>query len=430
MQKHGFWTALALSTLVSGQAVADGESLDQLIAQGEYQQAYDLAQGLLFENEGDPEFDLLYGIAAIDSGHVSEGVFALERILIVDPDHPQALLEMARALFILGEDAKARALFLKVKQLNPPESVQQKIDGFLAQIDARRAGGLARSNGYLQLGAGYDDNISGGPAGQTTVVQLNDSALERGDSFSQLKAGWQYARPLSGNREFLFDASLDNRYYSGESEQNFQTYNLGVGHRWNFAQDRIDLRLSGQSYILDKERYREMATLSAEWSHALSDSTLFSTSVTYNNIYYPDAETRDAEQWILGGNLLHRLGNSTLLSAGIFTGTEDPDEPGVINQGTTDRSFYGGHIGLQHSLDENWLLSAAMVSQLSRYRGTVVFYTDDREDDYYSLGMTLQRPISEQWLLSFAYSYARNDSNIEIYDYDRQQLSAAVRFLF
>ena len=46
---------------------------------------------------GKPQFDYLFGLAALDSSHVTHAIFALERVLAMRPnDHP-ARAELARA---------------------------------------------------------------------------------------------------------------------------------------------------------------------------------------------------------------------------------------------------------------------------------------------------------------------------------------------
>ena len=52
---------------------------------------------------GDPDYDYLLGIAALDSGKPNEAIFALERVLAVKPNHLQARAEIARAYFATGE---------------------------------------------------------------------------------------------------------------------------------------------------------------------------------------------------------------------------------------------------------------------------------------------------------------------------------------
>ena len=85
------------------------QELRSLIDQGKPEAAYQLARRTP-ERLGEPEFDLLFGIAAVHSGHAAEGVLALERFILVQPRHEAARLELARGYFLLGDDARARGV--------------------------------------------------------------------------------------------------------------------------------------------------------------------------------------------------------------------------------------------------------------------------------------------------------------------------------
>ena len=63
------------------EASPDLETLKRLYGQGKPEAAFEWAVKRRDELEGDSTFDFYYGLAAIDSGRVSEGVFALERVL-------------------------------------------------------------------------------------------------------------------------------------------------------------------------------------------------------------------------------------------------------------------------------------------------------------------------------------------------------------
>lgn len=63
------------------------------------------------EQAGEPEFDYLLGITAIDSGHASDAVTALERVLAADPSNNGARMELARAYYVLGADDLAKREF-------------------------------------------------------------------------------------------------------------------------------------------------------------------------------------------------------------------------------------------------------------------------------------------------------------------------------
>lgn len=117
-QNHGQACALmAILLLFSLSAVAD-ETLDRartLLGQKNPVAAYELLAPLAEAREGEPEFDYVFGIAALDAGFVTEAVFALERVLAMDPGNDVARAEIARAYFLLGETETAKQEFNTVR---------------------------------------------------------------------------------------------------------------------------------------------------------------------------------------------------------------------------------------------------------------------------------------------------------------------------
>src|SRR5262245_2484764 len=90
------WRALALLALCCCLAApvfaADDVVLQakKYIDQNSPQAAYDLLAPLQSERAGDPEYDYLLGVAALGIGHNTEAVFALERVLAVQPNSAPA----------------------------------------------------------------------------------------------------------------------------------------------------------------------------------------------------------------------------------------------------------------------------------------------------------------------------------------------------
>ena len=124
--------------------------------------AYALLKPLEETRAGEPGFDYLIGIAALDSGEALEAVFALERVVDLAPDNGPARAELARAYLALGETEDARKEFTKVKALELPEDVEQRIDQYLATIDVYENATRTRFRPYVQMGLGYDSNVNGG----------------------------------------------------------------------------------------------------------------------------------------------------------------------------------------------------------------------------------------------------------------------------
>lgn len=110
----------------------------KLMAAKQYQSAYSLLEPLETERSGEAEYDMLLGLSAIDSGHVTRGVFALERVLASNPGNGNARAHIARAYFLLGEQEAARAEFRNVLAQKPPEDMTQVINRYMSAIDKSR----------------------------------------------------------------------------------------------------------------------------------------------------------------------------------------------------------------------------------------------------------------------------------------------------
>ena len=100
----------------------------QLIDSGKAGEAYALLKPLEEDRAGDPNFDYVFGLSALDSGKPLEAVFALERAVDAAPDSGPARAELARAYLMLGDTDDARNEFDKVQEMDLPADVQQTID--------------------------------------------------------------------------------------------------------------------------------------------------------------------------------------------------------------------------------------------------------------------------------------------------------------
>src|SRR5574341_400922 len=96
----------------------------RLLAQQQAKEAYALLAPLEEKRAGDPEFDYLLGIAALDAGEPERAVFALERVLALQPNNALARAEIARAYFIMGERETAKREFQAVREQPIPSEAK------------------------------------------------------------------------------------------------------------------------------------------------------------------------------------------------------------------------------------------------------------------------------------------------------------------
>ncbi|WP_169828910.1 surface lipoprotein assembly modifier [Marinobacterium jannaschii] len=424
---------VSFSLLVStAQADTQIEQLTSLVNQGDMAAAYDLAQQLQPEYEGDPAFDLQYGIAAIDNGDIGQGMFALERVLVLRPDMHLARLELARGYFLQGNDLRAKEQFNAVLENNPPPKVVDQIQAFLNLIASRAEKSRWSAGGSLQLAWGYDDNINAAPESQTTVVTLSDTALGRGDQFTTMKLNGHAEYQATKAQSWFGNATLESRWYADEDPQDFRNLRGLVGSRWLDGRNRYQLALNAQNYQLDNNDYRDSYGVGGQWTYALSKTAIVTTSLDYSQLDYDTADWKDSDLVSLGVNGVI-VGNghwTPVYFAGGFAGREKPDSPGVLADAGVDRLFFGGHIGARIEPYDGLQLTTTLVAQRSNYRGTDFIYNIRRDDNYLALALDASWKLPHDWRFISGISYSRNDSNIELHDYDRTQVRLGVQYQF
>jgi tetratricopeptide (TPR) repeat protein len=406
--------------------------LSDLIEQGKSKQAYQLSLEHITEFEGDPAFDLQYGTAAIDSGQVSEGVFALERVHFLEPQNYLASLELARGYFLLKQYTKAAVLFNQVIATSPPNNVQVRIRRYLDLIDNKTKIPPTKFNSFVELWAGHDSNINSGPSGQTDVVILSDNALGRSDPYFNLRAGASINHAYSPENSLLFDASIDSRIYDTEHEQDFGTLNLSAGHLWKVDGAQYQLKFNLQKYELDNHNYRDLLGASGVWTKQLSRTSIVKVFGGVNSLAYDGQTWRDSTQVNLGANyLLAGAGGwKPLYFMGAFVGDEDPEVSGIISDSQVDRLFYGGNIGVQLSPIKDINVTPVLTYQVSKYKAEDWIYNIKRKDRFAMFNINMEWIIDPNWTLLANYSYTDVGSNIELYRYDRQQTMLGIRYNF
>src|SRR5882672_716578 len=140
-------------------ALADAltDRAKRLLATNQSKQAYELLLPQEQARAGDPEFDYLLGIAALDVGEYERAVFALERVLAVQPNNHQARGEIAKAYLAMGERDAAKQEFETTRKQDIPPHAKAQIEQYLSQITAAET---TQISGFIELGFGHDTNVN------------------------------------------------------------------------------------------------------------------------------------------------------------------------------------------------------------------------------------------------------------------------------
>lgn len=198
---------------------------------------------------------------------------ALFEALYRDTGSPRVRLEWARALYLAGDLAKARDLFLDALQANPPVEVQDSIIGFLRDI--------RRAEPHWDVSFGLVSETNPRATAETKVIYLwglpfeyrpsSDTGTQRGLGYNLVRVmpiqntPWTFFAGVSGIKfeksEFdrtIVDADAEYRI-TGPTDTRFKFgYESGFfdGHRlYNYpsfgVQQRRLIHVTGAPVLLD-----------------------------------------------------------------------------------------------------------------------------------------------------------------------------------
>lgn len=234
---------------------------DQLLAQGQSKAAFDLLVPLEDERAGDPDFDYLLGLAALETGLGGIAAFAFERCLAVDPTNGPCRVQMARTHLALGETGSAREELEAVQASQPPQEVTALVSRYLGALTQREKEEKQRIDFHAQLGTGYDTNVSGTTDATVIAIPrlgglpftLSGVSTKQEDAFLQGEAGVSLDYGLAPAWRLLADAGLSTRKYQDVDTFNSISTDAGVGLGWMTGANSVQAKLQVQDYRLDRK---------------------------------------------------------------------------------------------------------------------------------------------------------------------------------
>jgi len=416
---------------------ASVEDLARLYREGRVAAAYEAARALLGRLEGDPRFDFVYGVAAIDSGHVGEGVFALERVLLAYPDDDRARLELARGYFLLREYGRARSEFQRVLARNPPPEVQASIGRFLERIRLEQARRRTSAAVFVESGVGYDSNVNGATASAfiTTPafpagVTLDANSVARSARFGQLTVGARAEHLYAPGRTVYGVLNAERRAVPAASAFATGYLHGEAGLGFGRGDDRFRAGLLVQHFAVGGAAYRRLYGLRASWRRRLGRDTELFSAAGWLHQRYPGDAARNANLWTLRAGLTRGFDwrYRPRLTVFAFGGREDALSESNQARAVAERTLFGAAARAVLALGPALALEGSISAQRSRYRGVDPVFTVRRSDGTYAASGALTWLVGRRVSLIGSLAYYRNDSNIVLSDYDRYLARISLRF--
>lgn len=435
---HPLVFALLLGASVATHAQSLTEQAAAHIEAGRYAAAYQLLSPQESDRAGDPQFDLLLGISALETGRHTLAVFALERVLAVQPDNARARAEIGRAYLALGESAGARRELETVRNQNVPPDVARTIDRLLSAIDRAPDIGKPSFAGYIEAAVGRDTNVNSATSLNSVAVpgfgdfQLASGSRSRSASFGALGGGLNALVPLNREWAFLAGASGSARFNSGESRFDTTSLDGNAGVAWSRGANRVTAALQLGQFEVDHDKLRDHSGATLQWQHTHDARNQTTAFMQHTRLRYDGSnDVRDVNRNIYGVGHAHVLpGGQTMFFGSFYLGAEtgQKDLPSGLNIAAND--VMGFRVGAQHTLDERWMLFGALAHEVREYSAIDPTFLVRREDDLTSLSLGASYAFAKQWQLTPSVTLMRNDSNVSINEYRRGVAQFAVRRTF
>jgi len=415
---------------------------ERLLAAGQADEAWTMLEARAVEFAGNPDFDYLLGLAALDSGRPGQAIFALERVLMVRPDFLPARAEIARAYFMANERENARREFTAVADRQIPEAARRTIGRYLDAIDSAEAAARPQLTALVELEAGYDSNVNFGSAsgqwvlGDGTAVKPLPVSLPRESSMVAAAVGLgasgpvapSIAGPLSGRLDWNVSARASLRAYERVPSFNQQQFDLSGGLTLRSGCHRYTVAALMQHLQLDGDAYRNATGGLLQWQCETDPRTLVGAALQSYRLDYPGSAAREARRNSIGlnaGRILDLAARPILLGS-VALG-EERSQAGFDN---ISYDFVSMRAALVASIAPQWRGSASLAWEGRGFGGAEPIFGVVREDRQTEVRLEFERRVDNRTSVVPLIAYTRNRSTLSPNDFQRTQAGVQLRHRF
>lgn len=407
---------------------------EKLLDQKQPRSAYELLAPLEDERGGDPDYDYLLGLAALESGQAGAAAFAFERCLATDPKNGPCRVQMARTHLALGENKSARLELQAVNDSQPPAEVQSMVNQYLGALKQKEVSEKRRIGAYAQVGLGYDSNVSSTtPDGQIALpafgglpFALSGISTQQSDEFQQAEAGASIQYAVTPAWSVLADAAVDTRAYTDIDVFDTLNVDASIGASYRAGPSNLLVKLQAGNYQLDHDAYRSLYGMLTQYQYAYSDTAAVSGYVQASHLDYHLKGMPNADRYTVGGgysqafNVLY----VPVIYAGLYGGQEKSD---VENIGL-GQDFYGLRLGGNLTVLSTLRLTTSLSVEQRKFDGVSPLFLTTRKDTGTDLSLGAIYQPAQHFTVRPTYTYSNNHSNIVLSDYDRHLVSLDIRY--
>lgn len=385
------------------------------------------------EQAGNPDFDYALGVAALDAGHLSRAIFALERVLEVRPDHAEARAELGRAYLAAGDVARGREELMRVRRGELPPEAAQAIDRVLGTLDASTSADRQRKvSAYVEGFLARDSNVNSAtnagqfalPAFGGLLFTMAPEARQRSDLVAGVASGASVLVPLAATWDLVAGANLRGTFLRNVHDMQTTVADLSLGATHSEEDSSQTLAWQSSGAWLDGGRYRTAQGLTAQWQQQLDRNNQGNAFAQFSRQSYAGQAERNTDRAVLGMALARLFDDGRRLAYGsAYRVRERPRD--AMNSHFGHQGF-GARLGAEQAVGAITLFAEWQVER-RHYGGAEPLFDTQRHDHQSDWLAGLRWSVGQHWqvLPQLRRTIAR--SNVVLYDYQKTVVQVAVR---
>lgn len=405
---------------------------------GRYSEAYEAFSRLFRQHPEDPEINLAYALSAKKAGKYSHAALALDRVLVLQSGNLRARLELADAYFLMQQYELAREQFNTVLAAQPPEGVRENINRYLRNMDRLERDWLFSVR--ADAGGFHDDNVNVGPADalisiapirsgslwiDTLAVDPESKPQEAWGVYGSLNAA---AEAEMGRKGFWKGYGWLGAYQSvldDHNEYEMGYYNAAVGLKHEGARHVLQLPLRLEYVQRGHEGLARIGGMCPSLVYALYPRLYLLTQGTFEYRDYVHDSDYTGANGTLGETVSWFWGHArNSVALGVRAIRDDAREEVYANWGAE------GSLSADYRILSRTTLYGLLQERWSKYDERPPLAADDRDDRQCIISCGVNQQINERWNVDFSYRFTRNNSNFDLYTYERNVFTVNTSCMF
>jgi hypothetical protein len=397
------------------------EVAKRLMVAGQADPARRLLERVLPQAPDPIEVRFLLGTIAVGEKRYVDAVKIYRDILTGKPGLTRVRLELARALFLNREDEAAEHHFHLVLAEQPPGPVTENIRAFLDAIRARKD-----FRWTVGLSVAPDTNINVAPEDERVDLFglpfiLDKNARQKSGVGMVVSGGADYSPSLSQRTKLESNVFVRHSEYGGSAFDD-TLVSAGIGPSFRWSRTTVSAQATGYYRWYGHSAYNRSVGGQVTWEQDIARRWRASATIGYQHVDYLLNDQLDGPLYSFTASVTYGLSSRSYLRGIFAVNYERADAVSLRN---TEWRY-----GLGYYREMGWGIIAYLQPEITfnPYKGIQAAFGKRRNDTEFRVGLSLIKRDINLWGFSpeLRYTFVKNHSSIDFYDYDRHRVEIGV----